>query len=201
MESIQATHRNFRPFAKSIFQWVIVAQAVLAACFAQQAVAQPDPDRGVKYCYAAQVMSGMTMVYKIVPGWGEDLTQAKANARDNAARCGTPFDFGGYPEACPLVELPACAKTLMSSADLKIRSVDQASLVEAAWKVEGTLTYCDGSTGFQLETSGSTLCEAIQRARTALCGIKDRFKRACLTFRIVAKPCQNVCHSCQSCHP
>lgn len=66
--------------------------------------------------------------------------------------------------------------------------------VSPPWKIHAYLCYCDGSPGRDLPVSGATYCEAVQKARTALCEMKDPCKAAYLKFCVVKSPCsQNKC--------
>ena len=174
--------------------------AVAVAATAQDSIPQVGPPAPhtfalVKCCMGVKCIGSNSWV--VIPGYGNDTNSACADAVSNAeAHCGGAQNVAGIRQTrveimlCPYAELEVgmqVAKRMLAQA--------------AVWRVKGTLSYCDGTEGFEFITSGATRCEAIRQAQTQLCLAKDPCKRAYVQVCIIEMPCPQCpptnCYRCR----
>jgi hypothetical protein len=139
----------------------------------------PTTEPPFKYCVG--VMCVGSNLYEIVIGTGNTSEEATQDADEkmawlcpNGVAATQPID----DITCGLMEEPVPIPTYGF----------YGNAVRGTWEIRGTLTYCDGSPGWQYTASGSTKCEAIAKARAILCRLKDPCKRAYLCYCILKQP-------------
>ena len=165
-----------------------ITQAVLCTASSAQEAAAPniqvppkyEPERLVFCCVS--VMCNGSNSYTVVKGMGftcpGDLWD-----RVNA------FCPNGYTVDPSPVGVEICVDVDVTPIDSMSAEIARLALSEAPrWKLRGYLCYCDGSPGRDLATSGSSYCEALQKARRSLLRMKDPCKRAYLKFCVVESP-------------